>query len=117
MYGDGYKFNTDVHEGKAIVLRVDGAVKQLLISKNRYAKSGAGTLFDSGADSVWGAEGFDSSKLCYAKNPYDFTPAPLRIPKWSPKEWLMAGLVLLLVIVIVKGLFRSLKRISSKRKN
>jgi len=119
MYGDGYKFNTDALGGKAVVLRIDGAVKQLLIDKKSHlAKIGDGkTLFEGGPDTVWGAEGFDSSKLCYAKTPYSFTPAPLRIPKWNSKEWIMVVLVLLLVIVITKGLFQSLKRTSAKRKN
>jgi len=68
MYGDGYKFNTDVHEGKAVVLRVDGSVKQLLINKEGYAKiSGGKTLFDAGLKSVWGEVGFDQNQLKYAK--------------------------------------------------
>mgnify|MGYP007122433376 CR=1 FL=1 len=114
MYGDGYKFNTDTHEGKAAVLRVDGAVKQFRINTNGHANIGGGkTLFDGGADSVWGAEGFDASKLCYAKTPYKFTPSI--IPKAKPKVWLMGGLVLLLVVVIVKGIYESRKRVLAKR--
>ena len=68
MSGDGYQFKAGIHKGKAIVLRVDGAVKQLLINKEGYAKIGGGrTLFDAGLNSVWGEAGFDQKRLNYAK--------------------------------------------------
>ena len=63
------KFDKDPYDGKAIVLRIDGAVKQLLISKTFEAKDGEGTLFDTthkGVDGVWAG---------------DFTPADLLLPE------------------------------------
>lgn len=109
MYGHGYKFNSDAYEGKAVVLRIDGAVKQFRLNKDRHAVIGGGkTLFDAGPASVWGAKGFDSSKLCYAKKPYDFSPRLL--PETNAKEWLMAVLALLIVFLIVRAVVHSTRR-------
>jgi len=42
MYGDGFKLNTDIYKGKAVVLRIDGSVKQFRLDKNRHATSRKG---------------------------------------------------------------------------
>lgn len=107
MYGDGYKFNSDIYQGKAVILRIDGAVKQLLLDKDdRQAKIGGGkTLFDGGPESVWGAKGFDQTKLCYANKPYAFTP---RIGSdMKPKDWLVSGLVVLFIIVLLRVIYQA----------
>ena len=66
MLGEGLKFDPDVFEGKAVVLRIDGAVKQLLINEDGQALIGEGkTLFQSGPDAVWGEGGFDSSMVVF----------------------------------------------------
>lgn len=108
MYGDGYRFNTDIYKGKAVTLRVDGAVKQLLLNKDRHAKLGPEkTLFDAGPDSVWGVEGFDKTKLCYAKKTYRFTPGLKR--SISSQDWLQVSIVVILLIVIGRVFYRGFK--------
>lgn len=69
MHQDGTRFSRDTDHHKAIVLRVDGAVKQMKIDrKTGEVQIGEGkTLFQSGADTVWGKEGFDLENLLYAK--------------------------------------------------
>jgi hypothetical protein len=94
MYGDGYKFNTEVHKGKAVVLRVDGAVKQYRLDENHHVRIGKGrTLFGGGKDTVWGEKGFDSENLCYAKYPYDY-----KEPLKSDRKWMIACLIVIIVI-------------------
>jgi len=59
-------FDPDPYDGKAIVLRIDGAVKQLLLSKDDLAKDGEGTLFDAthtGTDGVWAGDYVDADLL------------------------------------------------------
>lgn len=57
-YDSSFAFKPDPYDGKAVVLRVDGAVKQLLLDKDtKKAKIGGGkTLFDTTGDTVWGGE-------------------------------------------------------------
>ncbi len=64
-YDTSQKFKPDPYDGKAVVLRIDGAVKQLLLNKtSNEAKIGGGkTLFATGADTVWGTDGFTTSNL------------------------------------------------------
>lgn len=97
MYGDGLKFNTDAYEGKAVVLRIDGAVKQYRLSQNRAARNRKGELlFHGGADTAWGEKGFDQSQLCYAKYPYDFQPKVRPVNKLI--YWGVGAIVLLLIL-------------------
>ena len=94
MYGEGLKFNTEVYKGKAVVLRVDGAVKQYRLDENHHVRMGKGrTLFGGGKDTVWGEKGFDSSNLCYAKYPYDY-----KEPLKSDRKWMIACLIVIIVI-------------------
>ncbi|MCP5538189.1 MAG: hypothetical protein H7A51_18400 [Akkermansiaceae bacterium] len=69
MSGEGVQFDPKPYDHKAVVLRIDGAVKQLLINKDTCkAKIGMGkTLFDGGADTVWGEEGFDVANLVHPR--------------------------------------------------
>lgn len=74
MKGEGFKFDPRIYGCKAVVLRIDGAVKQLLIDRERHlAKIGGGkTLFQTGPDTVWGENGVDESMLVHpAPNPSD----------------------------------------------
>ncbi len=68
-YDASQKFKPDPYDGKAVVLRIDGAVKQLLLNKtSNKAKIGGGkTLFDTGTDTVWGSDGFTASNLLQPK--------------------------------------------------
>ena len=68
-YEGSQKFKPDPYDGKAVVLRIDGAVKQLLLNKDtNLAKIGGGkTLFDTGSDSVWGASGLNTSDILEAE--------------------------------------------------
>ncbi|MCP5536955.1 MAG: prepilin-type N-terminal cleavage/methylation domain-containing protein [Akkermansiaceae bacterium] len=68
-FDTGEAFKPDPYDGKAVVLRIDGACKQLLLNKNdNKAKLGGGkTLFDTGNDTVWGTDGYVSSDLVEAK--------------------------------------------------
>ena len=53
---DTQTFAENPFGGRAVVLRVDGSVVALRLSKNFKAKLPSGTtLFDSGPDSVWGS--------------------------------------------------------------
>lgn len=71
MYGDGFKFNPHPFDNKCVVLRIDGAVKQLRLNNEHHAiLEGKQTLFSGGKKSVWGEAGFDEKDLCYAKYPY-----------------------------------------------
>lgn len=65
--GQGVVFDPGPYDGKAVVLRIDGAVKQLLIDRETgKAKVGEGkTLFEGGAGSVWGEAGFDRTNLVF----------------------------------------------------
>lgn len=54
---DKTKFKQDPYGGKAVVLRIDGSVQTLRLSKTFEAKLPSGkTLFDTGTDSVWGSD-------------------------------------------------------------
>jgi len=63
------EFNPDPYDGKAVVLRIDGAVKQLLLKKTtKKAKIGGGkTLFETGDDTVWGTDGYKAADLLLPK--------------------------------------------------
>lgn len=65
----GTEFKPDPYDGKAVVLRIDGAVKQLLLDRdsNRAKVGGGKTLFQTGSDTVWGTGGFESADLVPAK--------------------------------------------------
>lgn len=67
MEGSGETFDPDPYDNKCVVLRIDGAVKQLRIkqSDGKGILSGTKTLFDSGDDSVWGTEGYLAADLKY----------------------------------------------------
>jgi hypothetical protein len=96
MYGDGYKFNAEVHKGRVIALRVDGAVKQYRLDENQHAvmhKGKGKTLFDGGKDTAWGDKGFDSDRLCYVKYPYEY-----KEPLKSEHKWIIGGLIVIIVI-------------------
>lgn len=56
MSDDGLGFDSEPYNGKAVVLRIDGAVKQLLIDdKTGKAKVGDDkTLFEGGEGTAWG---------------------------------------------------------------
>lgn len=57
-------FDPDPYDNKAVVLRIDGSVKQLRVNKQKKAVlTGSTTLFDTGDDSVWGTDGYTASDL------------------------------------------------------
>lgn len=68
-YDTNKKFKKDPYDGKAVVLRIDGAVKQLRLGKNDLLAKipGGKTLFETGSDTVWGSSGFTSADLLEAK--------------------------------------------------
>lgn len=114
MYGDGYKFNTDAYEHKAVILRVDGSVKQFRLNKDREVViSGSTKLFDAGVKSVWGTKGFDSSKLYYANKPYDFKPE--LISKTNAEVWIFGGLGCLFVALVIVAVCQSRKEARAKQ--
>ncbi len=79
MYGDGYKFNTDVYRGRAMVLSIDGSVKQYALNDDHEALADDGSeLFGDRKNMTWGKTGFDPDHLCYAKYPYSFKPSSTR---------------------------------------
>ena len=114
MYGDGYKFDPYAYESRAIILRVDGSAVSLRLDKEGNAMLPNGkTLFEGGAESVWGEEGFDKSNLCYAKYPY--TPKNQFDVSAGEVETLIFGAALgIYILVCFILLFRKLKR--AKRK-
>lgn len=62
-------FAPDPYDSKAVVLRIDGSVKQFrLNNEGRAILNGAQTLFDDGEDSIWGTDGFDTAALTHATN-------------------------------------------------
>ncbi|MBK1790881.1 prepilin-type N-terminal cleavage/methylation domain-containing protein [Persicirhabdus sediminis] len=63
MEQNGQKFKRDPYDGLAVVLRLDGSVSSLELSKDGRAKAGRRTLFDDGSDTPWGANGFNSNNL------------------------------------------------------
>lgn len=68
MTGKGFKFDPKPYNGKAIVLRIDGAVKIYTIDENGDAVSATGKkIFEGGKDSVWGEKGPDIKNLVFAK--------------------------------------------------
>lgn len=98
MYGDGVKFNTEAHQGRAAILRVDGSVKSYRLDENHHVlmhgNSGK-TVFDGGEDTVWGEKGFDSGNLCYAKYPYEYEE-----PIKSEYKWMIGGFVVITLIAL-----------------
>lgn len=68
MEGSGETFKEDPYDGKSVVLRIDGAAKQLRLSNDKRAKVGGGkTLFDDGDGTVWGSGGYSSQDLKHCK--------------------------------------------------
>lgn len=65
MTGEGLQFDPDTYDGRAVIARVDGAVKQLQININGEAKLPGTTLFEEGEDTVWGVDGFDEAMLVH----------------------------------------------------
>ena len=64
MEGTGETFDPDPYDNKCVVLRIDGAVKQLRIKKNKKGiLTGSTTLFDTGIDTVWDTDGFIPTDL------------------------------------------------------
>jgi prepilin-type N-terminal cleavage/methylation domain-containing protein len=64
MEESGEFFNPDPYDNKAVVLRIDGSVKQLRVNQAKKAVlTGADTLFDTGEDTVWGSDGYESGNL------------------------------------------------------
>jgi hypothetical protein len=64
MEESGEFFNPDPYDNKAVVLRIDGSVKQLRVNQAKKAVlTGADTLFDTGEDTVWGTDGYESGNL------------------------------------------------------
>lgn len=95
MTGEGVAFDPEPYDGKAVVLRIDGAAKLLRINKDGLAKVDKGKpLFDTGPDTVWEEDGFDSSMLVH--------PKPQKSESWA--SWTAKILVGLLVVFLV-GLF------------
>lgn len=68
MTGTGVKFDPKPFGGKAVVLRLDGAVKTYDIdAEGDVVLANGKKLFENGEDTVWGHAGFDLKKLKYAK--------------------------------------------------
>lgn len=68
MTGRDHQFAPKAYDGKAVVLTVDGAARQLRLDTRHRAKIGGGkTLFDVGKGTVWETRGFDRSQLLFAK--------------------------------------------------
>ncbi|BDS08061.1 hypothetical protein NT6N_31010 [Oceaniferula spumae] len=110
MYGDGYKFNSDIYHGKCVVLRIDGSVQTLRLNEDRHAKLPTGkTLFEGGEKTVWGKAGFDYKNLCYAKYPYNFTPAIFK-KEWITPPTVAAGLIILALICYIVSKVRGRKK-------
>ncbi len=64
MEESGETFDPDPYDNKAVVLRIDGSVKQLRVNQAKEAVlTGTDTLFDTGEDSVWGTDGFVQADL------------------------------------------------------
>ncbi len=107
MAGDGEAFDPSVYDGKCVVLRIDGAVKQFRLTKtdHRARIGGKETIFDAGPESVWGTEGFDQTKLCYAKPSPGLSPGI--ISNLRPTDWLFGGIGVLFVILLVRAIYRS----------
>lgn len=64
MEESGETFDPDPYGNKAVVLRIDGSAKQLRINNAKEAiLSGSNTVFDTGDDTVWGTDGYDSGDL------------------------------------------------------
>jgi len=117
MIGDSFFFDPYVYEGKALALRVDGSVKTLRISQkggleNKALIGGGKTLFDGGADSVWGVDGFDSKNLCYAK--FSYTPVEpgvmekmrRKISGYNGAQIILVGV---LIILLLRGAWSAVR--------
>lgn len=68
-YKGSYAFKPDPFGGKAIALRLDGAVKQYRLDSNNNAKlpGTTKTLFDTGSESVWDSDGLVSGNVLSPK--------------------------------------------------
>lgn len=68
MTGKGVKFDPKPYSGKAVVLRIDGSVKTYTINKDGEVilPNGKG-LFENGAGTVWGENGFKKEMLVFPK--------------------------------------------------
>lgn len=68
MTGEGVKFDPKPYNGKAVVLRIDGAVKIYTINKDGKVilPNGKG-LFENGVDTAWGKDGFKKEMLAFPK--------------------------------------------------
>lgn len=68
MTGKGFKFDPKPFRGKAVVLYVDGSVRTYAINDqgNVVLKNGK-QLFEGGADTAWGAKGFDAKNLVFPR--------------------------------------------------
>lgn len=109
MTGDGVKFDPEPYNDIAVVLRIDGSVKQYRINKSHLARiSGGKTLFETGPDTVWGVDGFDPSMLVHPNPRKDSVPYE---PSISAK--IIMGLLVLGVIRLLTRK-RSQKRRSSQ---
>lgn len=68
MTGKGFKFDPKPYNGKAVVLRIDGAVKLYDIDKNGDVILPDGKkLFEGGAKTVWGEKGLKKGMLVFPK--------------------------------------------------
>ena len=64
MEETGNTFDPDPYDNKAVVLRIDGSVKQLRVNQAKEAiLTGTTSLFDTGDDTVWGTDGFVAADL------------------------------------------------------
>lgn len=62
--GKGLSFDRDPHDSKAIILRIDGSVKQLRINKaGKAVLMGKQTLFETGSGTAWERDGFNPSDV------------------------------------------------------
>lgn len=100
MYGDGVKFNSEVYEGRSVVLHVDGRVNQYRLNDQGGAMvDGERGLFERGVGSPWEEKTFDAKNLCYAKGTYDFTPRASSKIKAGFVAMVLMGLLLLFLLV------------------
>lgn len=112
MYGDGLKFDPFIFDNKCVVLRIDGSVKLFRLNDDRHALvAGGKTLFEGGADTVWGDEGFDQTNLHYAKYPYTpvYRPSNEKTTKGGIVLLICLGLLLVSLVALFVRKHRKLK--------
>lgn len=111
MFGDGFKFNNEIYRNRALVLHVDGSVKQYQLNDDLLAiVDGEKTLFQSGEKTVWGEKGFDQSNLVYANSPYEFQPSGIDGKYLKLRDMIMASLAILIVFLIIWTIRKSRKK-------